>query len=61
MIGKFKKLSYERKLGLYFSLLTSLVKIYFQIRVSNKANWRSHLKGVFSQREQWPPLCADDP
>ena len=38
MIGKFKKLSYERKLGLYFSLLTSLVKIYFQIRVSNKAN-----------------------
>ena len=25
MIGTFKKLSYERKLSLYFSLITSLV------------------------------------
>ena len=39
MIGTFQKLSYEKKLGLYFSLLTSFVlKIYVQIRVSNKAN-----------------------
>ena len=50
VIGTFKKLSYERKLGWYFSLLTSLVDKYFQIRVSNKVNWRCHLKGVFSQR-----------
>ena len=56
MIGTFKKLSYERKLGWYFSLLTSLVDKYFQIRVSNKVNWRRHLKGVFSQRELWLPL-----
>ena len=28
-------------------------------RVSNKANWRSHLKAVFfSQREQWLPLSC---
>ena len=47
MIGTFKKLSYERKLGWYFSLLTSLVDKYFQVRVSNKVNWRCHLKGVF--------------
>ena len=68
MNGTFKKLSYEWKLCLYFSLLTSLV---FQIRVSNKVNWRSHLKGVFSQRGtlttsvlsacQMFAKCVDDP
>ena len=31
VIGTFKKLSYERKLGFYFSLLISLVDKYFQI------------------------------
>ena len=51
VIGTFNKLNYERKLGLYFSILTSLVLKYFQIRVLNKVNWRHHLKGVFSQRE----------
>ena len=37
----------KKRLGLYFSLLIGLVLKYFQIRVSNKVNWKSHLKGVF--------------
>ena len=41
VIGTFKKLSCERKLGLYFSLRTSLVLKIF--------SWSSHLKGVFSR------------
>ena len=45
MIGTFKKLSYGKKLS-----LTSLV-LKKRVRVANKANQRSHLKGVISQRE----------
>ena len=52
MIGTVKKLSYEKKLGLYFSLLTSLVLKYFQINVSSKTNPRNQAKGVISRREQ---------
>ena len=36
VIGTFEKLSYEKRLGLYFSLLIGLVLKYFQIRVSNE-------------------------
>ena len=45
MIGTFKKLSYERKLGLYFSLQTSLVlKIY-----SDQSFKESKLKKSFKR------------
>ena len=57
VIGTFMELSYERKLGLYFSLLTSLVlKIFseFQIKQIEEVIW----KVFFSQREQWLPLSC---
>ena len=70
VIGTFKKLNYEWKLGLYFSPLTSLVLKYFQIS-SNKVNWRTNLKGVlFSKGTETTSVlsacqtfakCADDP
>ena len=58
MTETFKKVSYEKKLGLYFSLLTSLILKYFQVRVSSKTNWRNRGEGVISWREQWPPLSC---
>ena len=71
VIGALKKVSYERKLSLYFSLLISLVLKIFQIRVSNKVNWKSHLKGVFFSKGtlttsvlsacQMFAKCVDDP
>ena len=54
MIGTFKKLNYERKLGLYFSLLTSLVLKIF----SDQSFKDVHLKGVFSQMEHRLPLSC---
>ena len=54
----FKKLSYEKKLGLYFSLVTSLILKYFQTWASSKTNRKNQEKGVISWREQWPPLSC---
>ena len=54
MIGTVKKLSYEKKLGLYFSLLTSLVLKYFQIRVSSVTT------SVLSTCQMFVE-CADNP
>ena len=45
VIGTFKKLSYERKLGLYFSLLTSLVLKIF----SDQSFKQSKLKTSFER------------
>ena len=55
--GTFMELSYERKLSLFFSPLTSLVlKIFseFQIKQIEEVIW----KVFFSQREQWVPLSC---
>ena len=71
MIGTSKELSYERKLGLYFSILTSLaLKIFsdqsFKQRKSKKSFKRcSFSKGtvtisVFSAYQMFVK-CADDP
>ena len=51
MTRTFKKLSYEKKLGLYFSLLTSLILKYFrpefQVNKSKKSRkWCYFLKGT---------------
>ena len=61
----------KKRLGLYFSLLIGLVLKYFQIRVSNKVNWKGHLKGVFFSKRtlttsvlsacQMFAKCIDDP
>ena len=45
MIVTFKKLSYEKKLGLYFSLLTSLVLKIF----SNQSFKKSKMKKSFKR------------
>ena len=48
MTETFKKVSYEKKLGLYFSLLTSPILKYFQVRVSSETNRRNQGEGVIS-------------
>ena len=51
MIGTVKKLSYERKLTLYFSLLTSLVLKIFSDQSFKYSKLKRSLKVFFSQRE----------
>ena len=58
MTWTFKKFNYEKKLGLFFTLVTSLIFKYFQTWVSSKMNRRNQGKGVISWREQWPPLSC---
>ena len=47
MIGTFKKLSYERKLGLYFSLLTSLVLKIFSDQSFKQSRLKTSFKRCF--------------
>ena len=47
MIGTFKKLNYERKLGLYFSLLTSLVLKIFSDQSFKQSKLKTSFKRCF--------------
>ena len=69
--GTFKKLSYERKLGLYFSLLTSLALKILSDQSFKESKLKKSFKRCFFSKEIWTTSdlsacqmfakCVDDP
>ena len=51
VIGTFKKLSYEKKLGLYFSLQTSLVLKIHSNQSFKESKLKKSFKRCFFERE----------